>query len=296
MEHAIGYDELTNEHEFERVVRGLRIPLGRKRDASIVGIYKDALRHKDGAMTVAYQVETPATMFADDELVDVRYDDLARMLASEKPPGTLVQFRYSTIPDQGRAISALINVRSTAGTHTLAGLLQASNLDCARDAAKTLPYRRSVLTMWVRVPPKKRGNSTLSSLSDFRSALANEAKSKSFVSAVRNLPRIYLQTADDAVVRQTLEAEQHSYLYANRIWRQIENSSPLMLRRFTRQENLGGGLVRSLPKCAFSSSPARNTWKRPARLLVWGDYRGQLELPDARRVSRRDSLDVHSAK
>jgi hypothetical protein len=157
MEHAIGYDELANDREFETAVRRLRSPLGKRRDASVVGIYKDALRHKDGSLTVAYQVETPATMFADDELVDTRYDDLARMLASEKPAGTLVQFRYATIPDRGRAISTLINVRSPEGTHTLAGLLQASNLDCARDAAKTLPYRRSVLTMWVRVPPRKRG-------------------------------------------------------------------------------------------------------------------------------------------
>src|ERR1051326_4595985 len=236
MAHAIGYDELKDGREVEAAVRRLRSPLGKRRDASIVGIYKDALRHKDGSLTVAYQVETPSTMFGDDELVDIRYDDLARMLASEKPAGTLVQFRYSTIADQGRAISTLINVRSPEGTHTLAGLLQASNLDCARDAAKTLPYRRSVLTMWVRVPPKKRGNSTLSSLADFRSAFVNELRSKGFLTAVRNLPQIYSRTADDAVVRQTLEDEKVSYLYANRIWRQIENSSPLMLRRFTRQE------------------------------------------------------------
>ena len=99
-------------------------------------------------------------MFADDELVDIRYDDLARMLAFEKPPGTLVQFRYATTPDPGRAISSVINSRAREGTHTLAGLLQASNLDWHRSAAKSLPYRRSVLTMWIRVPPKKRGNST----------------------------------------------------------------------------------------------------------------------------------------
>ena len=42
-------------------------------------------------------------MFADDELVDIRYDDLARMLAFEKPPGALVQFRYATTPDPGQS-------------------------------------------------------------------------------------------------------------------------------------------------------------------------------------------------
>jgi hypothetical protein len=157
MERALGYDELADEQELARTTRRLRRPLGRRRDASVVGLYQDALRHKDGSLTVAYQVETPASMFADDEAVDIRYDDLARMLACEKPPGTLVQFRYATNPDPGRAITSVIGSRAREGTHTLAGLLQASNLDWHRSAAKSLPYRRSVLTMWIHVPRRRFG-------------------------------------------------------------------------------------------------------------------------------------------
>lgn len=97
MELSLAHDELAAERERERQIASLRSPVGRKRDSSIVGIYRDALRHKDGSLTVAYDVEMPATMFADDSLVDIRSDDLARTLAFEKPPGTLVQFRYSTI-------------------------------------------------------------------------------------------------------------------------------------------------------------------------------------------------------
>src|SRR5437762_11490897 len=160
MERSFGYDELAIARERERQAAALRRPEGRRRDSSIVGIYNDALRHKDGALTVAYRVEMPATMFADDMLLDIRYDDLARMLAFEKPPGTLVQFRYSTMPDPGHAITSVVSSRAPAGTHTLASLLQSSNLDYLRSAAKDIPYRRSVLTVWVRVPPKKHGNST----------------------------------------------------------------------------------------------------------------------------------------
>src|SRR5438128_6509076 len=146
MDFTLAYDELANEKQLKSRARTLRYPSGRRRDASIVGIYKDALRHKDGALTVAYHVEMPATMFADDRLVDIRYDDLARMLAFEKPAGTTVQFRYSTTPDAGQAITRVIGSRASEGTHALASLLQASNLDCARRVAKSLPYRRSVLT------------------------------------------------------------------------------------------------------------------------------------------------------
>src|SRR5256885_14484183 len=135
MEPTVTYDELTDNRQVESRLKALKRPPGRRRDASIVGIHHDALRHKDGALTVAYDVEMPATMFADDSLVDIRYDDLARTLAFEKPPGTLVQFRYSTIPDPGYAIINVIGSRAAQGTHTLASLLQASNLDYLKSTA-----------------------------------------------------------------------------------------------------------------------------------------------------------------
>src|ERR1044071_7364210 len=133
MEHPLGYDELGGEDDLNRMTRTLRRPRGRPRDSSIVGLFQDALRHKDGSLTVAYQVETPASMFADDGVVEARYDDLARMLAVEKPPGTLIQLRYTTTPDPGQAITRIINSRPREGSHILAGLLQASNLDWHRD-------------------------------------------------------------------------------------------------------------------------------------------------------------------
>src|SRR5205085_1025103 len=147
-----------------------------------------------------------------------------------------IQFRYYTIPDPGYALINLISSRAEQGTHTLASLLQAANLEFLESSAKLVPYRRSVLTMWVRVPGKKRINSTMSALSDFKHAMREHVKANGVITALRRLPEIYRRTADDAVVRRTLEEEKRNYNHANRVWRQIENSSPLMLRRFTRQE------------------------------------------------------------
>jgi hypothetical protein len=112
MELCLAYDELAAEREQAKQLANLISPVGRKRDSSIVGIYRDALRHKDGALTVAYEVEMPATMFADDSLVDIRYDDLARTLAFEKPAGSVVQFRYGTIPDPDTPSSTISSRRS----------------------------------------------------------------------------------------------------------------------------------------------------------------------------------------
>src|SRR5437660_2639445 len=147
-----------------------------------------------------------------------------------------MQFRYSTIPDPGYAIINVISSRADQGTHTMASLLQASNLEYIESGAKRVPYRRSVLTIWVRVSPKKRTNSTLSALADLKHAVRNEIETNGFFAALRSIPATYSRTADDAVVRRTLEDEKHNYSHANQVWRQIENSSPLVLRRFTRQE------------------------------------------------------------
>ena len=114
MEQRLGHDELAVEEEFGRMTRGLRQPQGRRRDASIVGLYMDALRHKDGSLTVAYEVAMPSSIFLDDQLVDIRYDDMARMLAFDKPSGTLVQLRYATTPDPGHAINSVIASRARA--------------------------------------------------------------------------------------------------------------------------------------------------------------------------------------
>ena len=236
MQPTLAYDELAAEKDLRDRTAILRRPPGRRRDSSIVGIFDDALRHKDGALTVAYEVEMPATMFADDAVLDYRYDELARLLAFDKPAGTLIQFRYATIPDRGEAIVRALNSRASTGTHMLASLLQASNLNYLENGARNLPYRRAVLTMWVRIPPPQRASSTVVALADFKSALSCEIKSNGFASALQKMPRLYTRTADDSVIRRSLDDEKRVYSRANTIWRQIENLSPLTLRRFTRQE------------------------------------------------------------
>ncbi len=236
MKAALAYDEPAVDEELRRRSTVLRRPAGRRRDSSIVGIFNDALRHKDGALTVAYEVEMPATMFAEDAVIDDRYDEMARLLAFDKPAGTLIQFRYASIPDSGQAIARVLSSRAPTGTHTLASLLQASNLDYVKGVARDLPYRQTVLTMWVRIPPLQRASSTVIALAEFKSALRSEIKANGFASALRQMPVLYTSTADDSVIRHALEDEKRAYACANTIWRQIENSSPLGLRRFNRQE------------------------------------------------------------
>jgi len=89
MKPALTYDQLAAEKNLRQGTIELRRPPGRRRDCSILGVFNDALRHRDGALTVGYEVEMPATMFLDDGVIDYRYDELARMLAFDKPARAL---------------------------------------------------------------------------------------------------------------------------------------------------------------------------------------------------------------
>src|SRR4030095_3653457 len=71
------------------------IRAGRKRHSSIIGIYNNgAIRHRDGDYCCAWEANLQPTMLSHDLIIEARCDALARMLAVDKPPGTVIQFRF----------------------------------------------------------------------------------------------------------------------------------------------------------------------------------------------------------
>src|SRR5437879_3661735 len=103
--------------------RLLAQPAGRKRESSIIGLVGALLRHVDGSYTKAYHVQLNHTIFQDEHLIESRINELARLLATSKPPDTVIQFRLSTSPDRGRAIQRHVRTKDNAGTSQLANLL-----------------------------------------------------------------------------------------------------------------------------------------------------------------------------
>src|SRR5262249_44356131 len=95
---------LNRAADFDRQIEGLARPDGRKRDSSIAGLYDNALRHTNGDYSCAWEAKLEPTMLAHDHTIEARCDGLARMLAVDKLPGTLIQFRFSSGPDPGLAI------------------------------------------------------------------------------------------------------------------------------------------------------------------------------------------------
>ncbi len=215
----------------------LALPDGRKRDSSIIGLCDGALRHTDGSYACAWEVELAPTMFAHNHIVETRCDALARMLAIEKPPGTVVQFRYSSGPDPGLAILAHLCARGDGElTHLQASELHVSSMALYGAAAAAGAYRHQTLSLWVRVPVRQAGDDINSGLSAFLPI----AMSQLFKQSIRDLPGIlrekWAEAKDDGVVRRLLKDEREAREKAEKVFRQIGRECPITLRRFNRQE------------------------------------------------------------
>src|SRR5215510_743049 len=128
---------------------------GRKRDSSIIGVYDDVLRHANGDYSSAWEAEMEPTMLAHDQTVEARCDALARTLSVDKPPGTIIQFRFSSGPDSGTSILKHYRARGDGAlVHPEASRLHASGLNLHGAAAAANCYRQCALSVWARVPGK----------------------------------------------------------------------------------------------------------------------------------------------
>lgn len=234
-----GIDNSTNEklRQDGKRIRLLAQPAGRKRESSIAGVAGALLRHTDGSYTKAYHVELNHTVFQPDYILEGRIDELARLLASSKPPDTVIQFRLSTAPDPGRAIQRHLHARDEVNNDALAGVLHTMGVCYYEDAAQQNAFRSHVLSVWVRVPVKHRNDESRRGLGMFLPTLKREmaARGKSrFIAAL--LTTFRQSTSSSAIVSRTITDEKNAIEEARKTFRQIEHQSPLKLVPFTREE------------------------------------------------------------
>jgi hypothetical protein len=205
---------------------------GRKRDSSIVGLYDNVLRHANGDISCAWEAKLEPTMLAHDHVIEARCDGQARMLAVDKPPGTVIQFRFSSGPDPGRAILKHLQARGDgASTHWGASRLHAGALDLHGAAATAGRYRQCVLSVWARVPGKRAGDGASTGLAAFVSHAIEEIKRNGWSSVGTALRRSWAATADDGVTRRLLKDELDEMERAEKVFRLIERECPLGMKR-----------------------------------------------------------------
>jgi hypothetical protein len=207
-------------------------PSGRRRETSIVGLYRDALRHADGSFTRAYHVELEPSIFSDDLVVENRCNALARLLAARKPVGAVIQFRLSTDTDPGLALLSHSVARDSSGVHPLAALLHDCGLQTYAALAAAGNFRRSVLTCWVRVPSSLKGSAD----DLFLPSLKRELKDQGLSGLPRAIAVSWKASSAQKLVRRAMDEEEAAFAEAEKTFRLIERENALRFTRFTREE------------------------------------------------------------
>ena len=230
-----GFDRRIAEHEEER--SRLARPPGQKRETSIAGVCDGALRHTDGSYTCAWEARPAPTMLAHEHVVEARCDELARMLAADKPPGTVIQFRFSSGPDPGSAIvKHLVACDDISMSHPEAARLHAMNVNFYATLAAAGAYRRQALSIWARVPVRQKGDDTNSGLSAFIPNVLDEMAKHGVMKLPQTIRATWAETVDDGVVRRMLRDEREARERAEKVFRLVERECPLRLRRFDHEE------------------------------------------------------------
>lgn len=210
---------------------------GKLRSSSIIGMYGGDLRHDDGSYSRLYRVTLESSMLAHEQTIEHRYDQLARMLAIKKPPGTVISFRLSSDADPGDAIGRLLAARGD-GRDTNSGArgLQDKGLSFIAGQAAAKAFRRTDALVFIRVPAKQRGDDKSGGFSSFFPTLFREIKSDGIRNVARAVIRASAESSLDSIVRRLEEDEAEAHLNAIKIFRSIERDCPLKLDRLSPQE------------------------------------------------------------
>lgn len=210
-------------------------PPGRLRDSTIVGLFDNALRRRDGSYTAVYDVGLQNSFYGHGQTLEALMDDLGRMAAVQKPPGTLMQWRYAVQPDRGRTIAAHLRSRSYTSVYLPACRLHDLGVDFYRSLCEERAYRTEHASFNITVPIRLPNDATSSGLSQMIPTLARGVRAHGGRELLRAFTRARSETRDDGVVRRLVDDEEKARESAERIFRIVENHSPLPIMRLDRE-------------------------------------------------------------
>lgn len=211
-------------------------PAGRPRETGIAGFWDQAVRHTDGAYSMLWNLQMPLTLLAGDHLRESDCDELARMLAAERPAGTVLQFRRSVGSDSGEAIARHDRARASLDrvVHS-AGLLHDLGVNFYRARAAAGFYKRVVHTVVARVPAPHPNDT--SGMGPLRLLPAfGEAIGRYGIGSIARAWRDASADANDSIVRRLCRDEEESRARAERVFRDLERDCPFPGRRLTPRE------------------------------------------------------------
>jgi len=214
---------------------------GRLFPTEIVGLEENIIRYRDGSFGKAYTFEPANTLYDDGRITEQRIDDLKTILKFDKPPNTVIQFRFVNAVDDGRVLKDHLRTRNTKSSDPIASVLQATNLSLYEEAIRSGQIMRQTASVWIRVPVRDRADSSL-----VGSAFPPVFRTIRENGLIRFLRAPVLKTRNslgEGVLKRELKVEKECRAKASRVFHAFEANFPKSL---TLQEMDADSLFASL--------------------------------------------------
>lgn len=200
---------------------------GRLLPTEILGLEGNVIRYCDGSFAKGYSFEPASTLYEDGRLTEQRIEDLKTILKFDKPPNTVIQFRFVNAVDDGRVLKDHLRSRNSESSDPIASVLQATNLSLYEEAIRLGQVMRQTSSVWVRVPVREKNDKTL-----LGSAFPSILRAIREHGPIRFLRRPILKARNslcEAIVTRELKAESDCRAKASRVFQAFEANFPKSL-------------------------------------------------------------------
>ena len=200
---------------------------GRLFPTEILGLEGSIIRYRDGSFGKAYSFEPANTLYDDGRLTEQRIEDLKTILKFDKPPNTIIQFRFVNAADDGRVLKCHLRSRDEENSDPIASVLQATNLSLYEESIRSGQVMRQSASVWVRVPV--RDNSDNSLLGKAFPSVIHAIRENGLLRFLRQ-PILKARNAiGEAIVTRELKAEYDCRAKALRVFQAFEANFPKSL-------------------------------------------------------------------
>lgn len=242
----------VKDHQSKTTGRPSEVPSeGKLLPSEIVGLDGNLIRYCDGSYGKAYCFEPANTLYDDGWLTEQRIEDLKTILKFDRPPNTVIQFRFQNATDDGSVLKDHLRSRNTERSDPVASLLQATNLSLYEEAIRSGQIMQQTATVWIRVPVRANGDKGL--ISGLIPSIKREISENGTLRFIRQ-PVINVRNGvSDVLVSRQISAENECRAKAMRVFQSLESNFPKQLNlREMRPDDLFACLFKSHRRDASS--------------------------------------------
>ncbi|QYO64892.1 hypothetical protein [Leptolyngbya sp. 7M] len=166
-------------------------------------------------------------MYDDGRITEQRIEDLKTILKFEKPPNTVIQFRFQNAVDDGRVLKDHLRTRNSERSDPIACVLQATNLSLYEEAIRSGQVMRQTATVWIRVPVRDKADNSL--LSGAFPSIIRSVRANGLLRFLRDPIVKARNSCDEGLISRELKTEKECRVKASRVFQSFEVNFPKQL-------------------------------------------------------------------